>query len=373
MLYSAREPKKKKVKRALMLREPKLVENEKRAMVSPLPGTYQRVEEATPPRWQCRFARYLVFCHNTLTRHDTQLIAGHTIGAAGKQFLDEMAALKQPEVTKLGHKKANVILPFEDESKLEFLAHKNDASLFMLGTNSKKRPDNVVMGRMFDFHVLDMVEVAITNLRPAATFKAAGPGLGMRPCFVFCGDEFEQNPVLKRLANLFLDFFGGRSTNMINLRGLENVIVLTAVGGEVHFRHYSVALQKSGERVPRVELEEVGPAFEMRVGRSKLATEEQWRQATPSDGRAKDASKPRKNVVVDTLGSTLGTVHVGKQDLTSLILKKGRALKQIRKEQDEQDGDGDSDGGGGGRGDPDEQGKSKKKKKARVASEATDI
>jgi hypothetical protein len=194
--------------------------------------------------------------------------------------------LKQPNAIKLG-KKNNKILPFEDESALEFLGHKNDASLFMLGTSNKKRPDNIVMGRLFDFHVLDMVEFGVVNLRPASSFKAAAPGLGMRPCFVFCGDEFEQNPTMKRLANLFLDFFGGRTTNMVNLRGLENVIVLTAVAGVVHFRHYSVTLQKSSERVPRVELEEVGPAFEMRIGRSKLASEEQWRQSTVADPRVK--------------------------------------------------------------------------------------
>jgi ribosome production factor 2 len=292
-----------------------------------------------------------------------QLIAGHTIGANGKKFLDEMAALKQPNVVKLGNKKANVIVPFDDESKIEFLAHKNDASLFMLGTNSKKRPDNVVLGRTFDFHILDMVEVGIVNLRPASSFTAPAPGIGMRPCFVFCGDEFDSNPVFQRLANLFLDFFGGRPTNMINLRGLENVVVLTAVGGVIHFRHYSVALQKSGDRVPRVELEEVGPSFEMRVGRSKLATEEQWRQATPSDGRKKDPSKPRKNVEVDTLGSSLGTVHVGKQDLTTLILKKGRALKEIRREADAEEGDDDGEGDK----------RTNKKKKSKVAAEATDI
>ncbi len=194
--------------------------------------------------------------------------------------------MKQPNAVKLG-KKNNKILPFEDESALEFLGHKNDASLFMLGTSNKKRPDNIVMGRLFDFHVLDMVEFGVLNLRPASAFKAAAPGVGMRPCFVFCGDEFEQNPTMKRLGNMFLDFFGGRATNMVNLRGLENVIVLTSVDGVVHFRHYSVSLQKSSERVPRVELEEVGPSFEMRVGRSKLATEEQWKQSTVADPRVK--------------------------------------------------------------------------------------
>ena len=50
MVYAAKEPKNKKAKRALMLREPKLVENEKTAM----------------------------------------MIHGHSISETGKLFLDEM-------------------------------------------------------------------------------------------------------------------------------------------------------------------------------------------------------------------------------------------------------------------------------------------
>jgi hypothetical protein len=85
----------------------------------------------------------------------------------------------------------------------------------------------------------------------------------------------------------------------------------------------------------------------------------------------KDVSKPRKNVVVDTLGSTLGTVHVGKQDLTGLVLKKSKALrpsnKQLREEAEdaEQRDPAEGDDAGGE--------KKTKKKKARVAPEATDI
>merc|ERR1711991_483384 len=241
MLYAVKEPKNKKAKRALMAREPKMVENEKKAM----------------------------------------MLHGHSCSQLIKQFLDEMAALKQPNVIKLSRK--NKILPFEDEHPLEFLAHKNDASLFMLGTSNKKRPNNVVMGRMFDF--------GVEAFRPASQFAAPAPGVGMRPCFVFCGDEFEQNEEMKRFGNLMLDFFGGRHTTMVNLRGLESVMVLTAVQGVVHFHHYSVTLQKSSDRVPRVELEEVGPSFQAR----------------------------------------LGTVHVGKQDLSSLVLKKNRALRKSNK------------------------------------------
>ena len=51
--------------------------------------------------------------------------------------------------------------PFEDMSSIEFLCEKNDASLFVYGSHSKKRPHNLVFGRMFDFNLLDMYEFGL--------------------------------------------------------------------------------------------------------------------------------------------------------------------------------------------------------------------
>ena len=59
--------------------------------------------------------------------------------------------------------KKNNIHPFDDQSSLEFFSQKNDASLFCVGTNSKKRPNNLVFVRMFDYQVLDMIELGIEN------------------------------------------------------------------------------------------------------------------------------------------------------------------------------------------------------------------
>lgn len=40
-----------------------------------------------------------------------------------------------------------------------------------------------------------------------------------------------------------------------------------------------VQLKKSGSRIPRVELEEIGPAVDFRIGRKKLATEDLFKSA----------------------------------------------------------------------------------------------
>jgi ribosome production factor 2 len=236
-------------------------------------------------------------------------VTGRSVSATVKDWLKDIYALKAPNAVKLNRK--NDILPFEDESKLEFLSLKNDCSVFMVGNHSKKRPNNIVMGRLYDFRVLDILEFGFDNFKPMHSFSGPAPGIGMRPCFVFCGEDFETKPEFKKVANIFLDFFRGRTTSMINLKGLEHVIVMTALEGVVYFRHYAVALQKSGSALPRVELQELGPSFDLRIRRTKFASEESWKEATKQHALIKPKSK--KNIERDSLGQTLGNVHVGRQ------------------------------------------------------------
>lgn len=67
--------------------------------------------------------------------------------------------------------KKNDIRPFENVNSLEFLSQKNDCSLFMIGSHSKKRPNNFVLGRLFNYQILDMVEFGVLNYEAMDTFK----------------------------------------------------------------------------------------------------------------------------------------------------------------------------------------------------------
>jgi len=88
-----------------------------------------------------------------------------------KSFLTDVGSLKRGESLKLSRSNEQV-RPFETggEASLEFLARKADTSLFLLGSHSKKRPHNVVLGRMFDFRLFDMLEFGV---RAAASRAAA--------------------------------------------------------------------------------------------------------------------------------------------------------------------------------------------------------
>lgn len=68
--------------------------------------------------------------------------------------------------------KKNEIRPFEDINSLEFLSQKNDCSLFMVGSHSKKRPHNLIMGRMFNYQLLDMIELGVLDYKSIESFKS---------------------------------------------------------------------------------------------------------------------------------------------------------------------------------------------------------
>jgi hypothetical protein len=57
--------------------------------------------------------------------------------------------------------------------ELERLSSRSNCSLFALGSHSKKRPHNLVLGRMYDFKLYDAVEFGVTSHKAIGTFPGA--------------------------------------------------------------------------------------------------------------------------------------------------------------------------------------------------------
>ena len=72
--------------------------------------------------------------------------------------------------------KKNNIRPFDDVNTLEFFSQKNDCSLFLVGSHSKKRPQNLIMGRLFNYQLLDMVEFGVLDYKSTDSFKSLKVG-----------------------------------------------------------------------------------------------------------------------------------------------------------------------------------------------------
>lgn len=87
-------------------------------------------------------------------------------------LMRELHQMRGAEMSKLFCKKSHDVAAFEDPSVIESMSVKNDCSLFMVGSHQKKRPNNLVIGRVFDGHVLDMFEMGVENYKGKSKFDA---------------------------------------------------------------------------------------------------------------------------------------------------------------------------------------------------------
>ena len=77
-------------------------------------------------------------------------------------LLRDLQLLKGRERVQMLVRKTHDFIAMDDPSLIENQSVKYDCSLFAVGSHQKKRPDNLVLGRVFDGHILDMFELAVT-------------------------------------------------------------------------------------------------------------------------------------------------------------------------------------------------------------------
>lgn len=246
-----------------------------------------------------------------------------------KLCMKDLQQLKKPLVKVLNRK--NDITPFDDPSSLEFLTMKNDAALFSFGSTSKKRPDNIVIGRIFENEVLDMFELGIKRYQSISDFKNEKIGACVKPCLVFNGPKWAQTEELRRLRNFFIDMFQREKVESIRLQGVEHVISFTVNDDmSILMRSYKILLKKSGQKTPRIELEEIGPSADFSIRRTKIASEDLYKLARKQPKQLRVTKK--KNLSTDALGNTKGRVHLGKQQTGSIQTRRVKALKKSPEE-----------------------------------------
>lgn len=87
------------------------------------------------------------------------------------------------------------------------MCYKKEAALFGVGSHSKKRPHNIILGRTFNYGILDMIELGADKFKAMSEFRNMKVLAGLKPCLIFNGPAWELNQDLKRLKSLFIDFF----------------------------------------------------------------------------------------------------------------------------------------------------------------------
>ncbi|EXJ87091.1 valyl-tRNA synthetase [Capronia epimyces CBS 606.96] len=264
--------------------------------------------------------------------------------------LKTVHTLTKPDSVLL-HKKNENIYPFEDTASIEFLAQKNECGVVVFGTHSKKRPNNITIVRIYDGKVLDMVELLL--LVPAdqpPTEPKMEVGVGMKPLILFSGSQWDdpsssaQATLYQTLKSTLLDLFQGEEVPSIDVVGLQYVLMIasgesTSSSGDLnnpadkpvlHLRWYKIRTVRSNNaKIPRVELDPMGPSFDFRVSRHREADSAVMADAL-KHGRRPNEARTKKNIETDLVGDKIGRVHLGKQDLSTLQTRKMKGLKRGR-------------------------------------------
>lgn len=242
-----------------------------------------------------------------------------------RKVLKDIYDLKKPDAHMLT--KSNDITIFENATPVEAFCRKHDCGLFMMGSHSKKRPDNLVVGRVFNYTLLDMIELNIENYEGLKEFAASKITIGIKPCLLFNGPLWEQSEELKQLKSVFIDFFHKEHVDSVRLQGIEHTISFNATpDGKICLRSYKVLLKKSGLATPRVELEEIGPRIDFTLRRTKLPSPDLMKEACKKPRELKVTKK--KNISTDGLGNKHGRVHMGKQEINKIQTRKMKGLKK---------------------------------------------
>ena len=194
----------------------------------------------------------------------------------------------------------------------------------------------MTFARFFNHKVYDMIELSIqSNVTLLQDFKKLTFAVGLKPMFVFNGPAFDTHPVFQHLKSLLLDFYRGEETNLQDVAGLQHIIALSV--GEIedpnntknlpllHFRVYKLKTYKSNQKVPRVEVDEIGPRFDFKIGRRIEPAPEVEKEALTKPKQLQ--AKEKKNVAMDTMGDKVARIHVGNQDLGKLQTRKMKGLK----------------------------------------------
>ena len=138
--------------------------------------------------------------------------------------------------------------------------------------------------RYFGGQVLDMLELYVVQdtARTLQQFKGEKCKVGVKPLLSFSGAQFE-NLVSNQYTlakSMFIDFFRGAETQTVDVEGLQ--LLISFFAGEdgddgqpakIQMRCWRIITKRSGQKIPRVEVEEIGPRIDFRVGRMREADE----------------------------------------------------------------------------------------------------
>lgn len=229
-----------------------------------------------------------------MEKREPQLIEGpkKSIFMRGKKVsqkvLDLMKDLHHQrgndDVSKLFLRTSQEVHPFDDVGPIEKMADKQQSALFVCGTHQKKRPDNLIFGRLFASHILDMFEFGVTEYEPVQSFKPVDVNSMIKPVLVFQGEQFDFVTKHRRFKNYLIDFFKLADYDEANIAELKRVMVFTALGeSKITFKQFEVnpgvEVNQTDVKNQTLKMNEIGPRFTLHWRRDKLGSEDLFKDA----------------------------------------------------------------------------------------------
>lgn len=233
-----------------------------------------------------------------------------------------------------------------------------------MGSHQKKRPDNLVLGRVFDGHILDICEFGVKNFKGTSAFETPQHvHADMKPILLFQGEHFETNDNLKRikslligksfirtsshnfcfsaLANLLfpflsLDFFQNNDLKEANIQELKRVMVFTSRGEKepIEVRHLEVDdISEATVQMKTMPFREIGPSFDLFLRREKLGSTDLFKEACRQPNlKSYDKKRADKNKFTNVMGEQKGKVFIQHQPLETIALRKFKGMGKRSKE-----------------------------------------
>ncbi|XP_029163584.1 ribosome production factor 2 homolog [Nylanderia fulva] len=196
-----------------------------------------------------------------------------------------------------------------DKEKKNYFDTPPKTSELFISVNDRKNGDKILtMGRSFDGEYLELMEFTILESKPIKESKMK-PEIGAKYFLVFQGVD---DP---RIQNFFIDFLncGGKE---VSLDCVLYSFIISRIGDTLYTVKY-VKILDSG-------LEEVGPSFLLESKRMYFCDEETFKRACYQE-RPKKARNVKKNEFNDRIGR----VHIEKQDLRDIRIRKKGGYKDM--------------------------------------------
>lgn len=168
--------------------------------------------------------------------------------------------------------------------------------------------NTLVFIRSFDYQPLEILKFTILNALSSTDFNSI-PAEFFSKYFII-----SQNIENKRIENFFIDFFSQRTVK-IDIESVKYAWIISSSSKVEYNLKYVRVLND-------FSVEDIGPSFDLKLEKEFYCGDEIYSKAFSQDKPVK-----QKNVSKNVFKDTVGKLHIDRQDLNDINLKKSRAYK----------------------------------------------